>query len=304
MNEELSIVIVNWNAGELLRRCLESIRRHPPGIPFEVIVVDNASSDDSLASARASAACVIANDENIGFARANNQAFARARAPLLFLLNHDAEVSAGAIDALVAAVRAHPRAGACGPRLLNPDGTLQPSVWCNPPVPWHILLAGLGLWRLIPRARRGAILFGDHWAHDEAREVPMVFGAAMLVRREMMEMVGAFDERFPLYAEDDEWCLRMRRGGWAILFEPGATVMHRGSASSLQRWDATGKLHAQQEASLLFQRISLSKPHRVANFLAQCIVSGAQMLRHPSAMAPRIVLMAHLRALAQEVRRW
>ena len=302
MSQELSIVIVNWNAGDLLRRCLESVRRHPPAIPYEVIVIDNASSDDSLASAKNLADCVMANSENAGFARANNQAFARSHAPFLFLLNPDAEVTPGAIDTLLATLHADPRNGACGPRLIHADGRLQPSVWHLPPRAWRTLVAGLGLWRLIPRSRRGDLLLGDHWTHDERRSVPMIFGAAVLVRRETIDQVGAFDERFPLYSEDEEWCLRMTRGGWRIVFEPRATIVHHGSASSVKRWDAAGKIRAKQEASILFQRISVSRAQRAANFLAVCVVAAVQMLLRPSAIAPRIVLAAHLRAVAQEVR--
>jgi N-acetylglucosaminyl-diphospho-decaprenol L-rhamnosyltransferase len=303
VSTELSIVVVNWNAGELLRQCLESIRLHPPGVSYEIIVIDNASTDGSPERARDLADVVVVNDTNAGFARAANQGIARSRTPWLFLLNPDATVTAGAIDTLLATMRAHPRAGACGPRLLNADGSLQPSVWTNPPTPWRVLLAGLGLWRLIPRRQRGLMLFGDHWPHDELRTVPMVFGAAMLVRRETIDRAGALDERFPLYGEDDELCLRMRRAGWTILFEPHAVVVHQGSASTLQRWDAAGKLRVQQEASVLFQRISLSRPHRVANLLAQSLVSATQMLLRPSSPMPRIVLKAHLKALAQEVGR-
>jgi N-acetylglucosaminyl-diphospho-decaprenol L-rhamnosyltransferase len=303
VSTDLSIVVVNWNTGELLRQCLESIRLHPPGVSYEIIVVDNASADGSAERARDLADIVVVNDTNAGFARAANQGIARGRTPWLFLLNPDAAVTAGAIDTMLATLRANPRAGACGPRLLNADGSLQPSVWQNPPTPWRLLLAGLGLWRLIPRRRRGLMFFGDHWPHDELRTVPMVYGAAMLVRRETIDRAGGLDERFPLYGEDDEWCLRMRRAGWTILFEPHAVVVHRGSASTLQRWDAAGKLRVQQEASVLFQRISLSRPHRVANLLAQSLVSAVQMLLRPSSSTPRIVLKAHLKALAQEVGR-
>jgi N-acetylglucosaminyl-diphospho-decaprenol L-rhamnosyltransferase len=303
VSAQLSIVVVNWNAGALLRECLESIRLHPPSVPYEVIVVDNASSDGSAERVRDVADVLIVNDTNTGFARAANQGMLRGRTPFVFLLNPDASVTAGAIDALLTTLGAHPRAGACGPRVLNVDGSLQPSVWQNPPTPSRILLAGLGLWRLIPRRRRGLMLFGDHWPHDERRTVPMIYGMAMLVRREMIDSAGALDERFALYAEDEEWCLRMRRAGWTILFEPRAEVIHRGSASALQRWDAAGKRLVQQEASVLFQRISLSRPHRMANLLAQILVSATQILRHPFSLSPGIVFKAHLKALWQEVAR-
>ena len=300
---DLTIVIVNWNAGELLRRCLDSIRRHPPSaMTYETIVVDNASTDDSLSAAEPLADRVVRNTENAGFARANNLVLSSCRSPLVFLLNPDAEVTSGAIDVLANTLRSHPRAGACGPRLVHPDGTLQPSAWHTPPAAWRTLVSGLGLWRAIPRRARGPLLLGDHWAHDEKREVPMIFGAAMLVRRETVDDVGPLDDRFPLYAEDEEWCLRMRRHGWSVVFEPAATVIHHGNVSTLQRWDAVERLLMLQEALHLLQRVTVSRPRRIANFTAQCVVSAAQMLRHPASPAPRALLRAHLRMLGQELR--
>src|SRR6185295_11463408 len=160
MAAELSIIIVNWNGGELLRSCLKSVAQAPPSVSYDIVVVDNASSDESVAwlgSAEVATLLpgidvhVIENADNAGFARANNQGFAYTRAPLLFLLNPDTEVKPGAIDALIACLRSHASFGACGPRLLNTDGSLQHSVWRNPPTASEILITGLGLWRLIPR---------------------------------------------------------------------------------------------------------------------------------------------------------
>ena len=149
---ELSIVVVNWNGGALLGRCVESIAARPPSVAFEVIVVDNASSDDSVArmrggeGARALAGAgrlrVVENAENLGFGRANNQAFGLTRAPLVFLLNPDTEVTEGAVDTLIGTLRADARVAATGPKLLNADGSLQVSVWRNPPAAWEMLLTG------------------------------------------------------------------------------------------------------------------------------------------------------------------
>jgi N-acetylglucosaminyl-diphospho-decaprenol L-rhamnosyltransferase len=280
MSVQLTIVIVNWNGGELLRRCLESIQRHPPAVPFEVVLVDNASSDGSVAHAESLGAsfpiAILRNEENLGFGRANNQAFAQSRAPLQFLLNPDAELREGAVDRLVATLNEHPEAGACAPRLVHADGSLQPTVWPNPLTPLHIVLAGTGLWRLLPRKLRGTLLFADHWTYDRLRAVPMVSGAAMLVRRRVIEEVGGFDERFAMYAEDNEWCLRMRRAGWQIVLDPRATVMHHGGALSLTRWGELGKLRVQTAEMLRFQRMSLSRVHRIANVVALAAVSAVR----------------------------
>jgi N-acetylglucosaminyl-diphospho-decaprenol L-rhamnosyltransferase len=280
MTAELSIVIVNWNGGELLRRCLESIRSHPPSVAFRVIVVDNASTDESLQSIRPLASTLplelIENAHNPGFGRANNQAFAASDSPLFFLLNPDAELTEGALDRLIGTLRSRPRAAACGPRVVHADGSLQPTVWPNPLTPLHIVLSGLGLWRLLPRPVRGRFLFGDHWTCDRVTDVPMVSGAAVLVKREALEQAGGFDERLTLYAEDNEWCLRVRRAGWQVVFDPGATVMHHGSVSSIARWGDLGKLRVQTESFLSAQRLSLRPVHRIANVLT---LTGVVWLR-------------------------
>lgn len=279
---ELSIVIVNWNTGELLRKCVESVKRHPPRVPYDLVVVDNASSDGSADFLRARAAGdsggagvvrLIENAENVGFARANNIAIAHSKAvPLLFLLNPDTEVRPGAIDALLATLESQPRIGACAPRLLNADGSLQPSVWPMPPTPLYILVDGLRLYRLLPRPLRARWLLGAHWDHATRRPVPCVWAAAMMVKREMIAEVGAFDESFTLFGEDCEWCVRMRRGGWLIYLEPAAEVLHHGGRSALQRWTAGEVVLAKAEANIHYQRRVLGPVRFRVNQLAYCFV--------------------------------
>ena len=286
MSFELSIIVVNWNGGELLGRCVESVAAHPPSRPFEVIVVDNASADDSLARMSAGAGAralaaegrlrVVENEDNRGVGRANNQAFALTRAPLLFLLNPDTELTAGAVDQLAETLGAGARVGAVGPKLLNADGSLQVSVWRNPPAAWEMLLTGLRLHKLLPRGVRGELLLAEHWDYGRRRAVGMLSGAAMLVRREVVDEVGGFDERFHMYGEDNEWCLRMVRAGWTLLFEPAAVVMHHGAASSLKRWDEVEKLRVQARAYLDFQRHALPRRSRVANLLTSCFLLNLQ----------------------------
>src|SRR5262245_60255763 len=141
---DLLVVIVNWNSGDLLRRSVASIVAAAPAISYEIIVVDNASTDGSVARLRSDAAAlgpgslrIVENADNRGFGAANNQAFALSRSPYVLLLNPDCVMAAGAIESLIAVLRSDPRIAACGPRLVNPDGSLQISVWRNPPTAWE-----------------------------------------------------------------------------------------------------------------------------------------------------------------------
>ena len=148
---DLSIIIVNWNGSSLLTRCVETIVNSKPTTTYEILVVDNASEDDSLAQLRASEVAaplfaggqlrIFNNSENRGFGAANNQAFALTTSPYVFLLNLDTEVSPGTIDTLMNRITSDSRIGACGPRILNFDGSVQTSVFFNPPCVWHTVLS-------------------------------------------------------------------------------------------------------------------------------------------------------------------
>src|SRR6185295_10271341 len=165
--------MINWNGGGLLRRAIESVIASPPSVEYEIVVVDNNSSDESLTLLRGSELVrslsgrgrlrIIENLDNRGFGQANNQAFALTDSPLLFLLNPYTEVTAGSIDRLLATLESEARVGAVGPRMLNADGSLQISVWRNPPAAWEILLSQLKLYALLPRRWRGELLLGGHW---------------------------------------------------------------------------------------------------------------------------------------------
>jgi N-acetylglucosaminyl-diphospho-decaprenol L-rhamnosyltransferase len=278
--------MVNWNGGELLRRSVESVIDHPPSVNYEIVIIDNASGDDSLALVRASELArkltaagrlrIIENSENLGFGQANNQAFGLTDAPLLLLLNPDTEVTAGSIDRLIATVESDPRIGAAGPRLLNTDGSVQISVWRNPPSAWEILLSNLKLYLLLPRRVRGELLLGGHWDHNRERRVPMLSGAAILLRRKVIEDAGGFDERFHMYGEDNEWCLRIVRSGWQLVFQPAALILHHGAQSSLQRWTNLEKLSVQLSANYFFQQQALSGRQLVTNQLASYVTAAGQ----------------------------
>lgn len=286
MSVELTIILVNWNGGELLRRAVDSVVRHAPTVEFEIVVVDNASTDDSVALLRASEPArklretgrlrVVENENNAGFGQANNQAFDLTDAPFLLLLNPDTEVTEHSIDRLLATVQSRSNIAAAGPRLINTDGSLQVSVWRNPPAAWEILLSQLKLYTVLPRSFRGELLLGGHWDHNRERAVPMLSGAAMLVRRRVVEEVGGFDERFHMYGEDNEWCLRIVRAGWQLVFQPAAVILHHGAQSSLQRWDNLEKLRVQLESSYFFQQHSLPRRRLIINQLASYVTASGQ----------------------------
>jgi GT2 family glycosyltransferase len=230
---DLSIVIVNWNTIGLLRDCLRSIYATTRGLDFEVIVVDNASHDGSVEMARAEfpQAILIANAENLGFAAANNQGLAIARGRYALLLNSDTVVLDSALQRTVAFADAHPEAGVVGCRTLNPDGSLQNTCFMFPSL-LNWLLFATYLYRVFPRSR----FFGREqmtwWARDDVREVEVVTGCFMLVRREAIEAVGVMDPGFFMYAEETDWCYRFRRAGWKCLFTPDAEIIHIGGASA------------------------------------------------------------------------
>lgn len=312
---ELAVVVVNWNGGELLRRCLASLGAAPPSCSWEVVVVDNASTDGSaewLGSPEAARAVdpaalrVIRNQENRGFSRANNQAFAATTSRLLFLLNADAEVRPGTLDALRSCLAARPRVGLCGPRTLNPDGTLQPSTGRNPQLAWEILVWGFRLYKVLPRRLAGEWLLSDLWDHRRRRAVGYISGSAMLVRREVIDAIGGLDERFHMYCEDAEWCLRMIRGGWELVFEPDAVVVHHGQAFALQRWSDGERRLVAQRSTLLCWEIGYSRRTAIANSLASCVVLGmfalGRVLRRRPTRDLRELLAMHRAFLSRMAR--
>jgi hypothetical protein len=229
---ELAVAVVSWNTREHLRRCLASVEAEGAE---EVVVVDNASSDGSPAMVRAEHPRVrlLANPGNTGYGAAANQAVTACTAPYVLLLNADTRVCTGSLAALAEHLDRHPGAGLVGPRLLNPDGTLQVS--CQPlPTPLHTLLADSPLWRIVPHVPvlRRRSLYG--WSHDRARVVPWVKGAALAIRRAPVEEVGGFDPAFFLYYEEVDLCHRLAGAGWTIHFAPAAEVVHVGGASTVQ----------------------------------------------------------------------
>jgi N-acetylglucosaminyl-diphospho-decaprenol L-rhamnosyltransferase len=231
----LSIVIVTWNSADQLEACLRSFRERPPSRPHRIVVVDNASSDESVAVARRYEGVeVVANEVNLGLAAANDQGMRAAPADAFLLCNPDIEVGSGAVDALVDLLERHPRAAFAVPRLRYPDGRGQTSVGDLPSLR-EALLGG--------RRRRGrpddAGYWWHSWPHDVERPVGRGAEACYLVRGAAVEQVGFQDPRFPLDWEGIDWTRRMRDHGWEVWFTPAAEVVHIGGSSIRQapyRW--------------------------------------------------------------------
>lgn len=227
MSYTVSAIIVNYNAGPLLRACVDSLLACP--LAIEIIVVDNASHDGSLGGLpELPHVRVIRNPANVGFAAACNIGIGASSAPFLLFLNPDCVVQPGAVPILLAALQSAGRAGMVGGLLLNADGSEQGGGRRAVPTPWRSFVRAFGLHRF---AHRWPKLFYDFHLHKQPLpegpiEVEAISGACMLVKRAAVEDVGLWDEGYFLHCEDLDWCMRFRQKGWQILFVPDARIVH------------------------------------------------------------------------------
>jgi GT2 family glycosyltransferase len=222
---ELSIVIVSFNTREDLERCLDSIARNPPAASHEIVVVDNASQDGSAGAVKArwSSMQVLAQPRNLGFAAGNNVGIRATTGELVLLLNSDTLVPAGALDGLIARLRARPEAAVAGPRLVDAAGRVELSFG---PMIAPVAELRQKLVMMLHRRGVGPVTRRVERAASEERFVDWVSGAALLVHRREAEAVGLLDERYFLYTEDVDFCAAIRARGRKILFTPAVTVTH------------------------------------------------------------------------------
>jgi GT2 family glycosyltransferase len=234
---DVAIIIVNWNGKDLLRRCLIAVRETVKQVSYETYVVDNHSSDGSQDVVRGEYPWVkfIANTENLGFAKANNQAMRLAlhSSRYVLLLNSDAFVKPRCIDHMVAFMDQHPEAGLGAPKLLYDDGRLQRSCYSFPTL-WTEYAIALGLDKLLAKVPAFGQYNLSHWNYDTVREVDVIMGAFMLARREAVQQVGLMDEAFFMYSEEVDWCYRFKAAGWKTLFTPEVECIHLWGGSSQQ----------------------------------------------------------------------
>ncbi len=232
---KLSIIIVSWNVKRYLVDCLNSLQQYPPSHKYEIIVVDNNSIDGTsdLVKEKFPYINFIKNKQNLGFAAANNRGIKVAKGLYIFLLNPDTIVHKGAVDRLIGFMDDNPDVGACGPKLLNADGTTQGSVRQFPTfraaLYRHTIFSLVGLFR----GQYRKWLMKD-FAYDTQRDVDQLMGSALMIRMSVIEQVGRMDESFFMYYEEVDLCYRIKQAGWRVVFMPEAAITHLAGRSAAQ----------------------------------------------------------------------
>jgi GT2 family glycosyltransferase len=224
---DLSIIIVNWNTRDWLLKCIASLYKALGQWKSEIIVVDNASQDDSVkaVSGKYPGVQIIQNEQNLGFSKANNRGIRRASGRYIALVNSDALVREETFDRMIPYMDAHPGIGLIGPKVLNPDSSLQ--LQSRPrhfPTLWRLLCQATGL-----NASYSSLLY---YSAGSTKEVDILGGCFWLLRKETLDAVGLLDERFFIYAEDVDWCRRLSHTRWKALYYPVAEILHYAGASS------------------------------------------------------------------------
>jgi hypothetical protein len=280
---DLTVSIVTYNRCDLLRSCLASVVSNTIGIGFEVIVVDNASTDGSadMVAQEFPHVRLIGNRKNLGFAKPNNQAFAESRGKYFLLLNSDTIVQPGALEAMVQFMDAKSDAGVVGPRLLNPDGTNQASVFSRfPSVLTSVVINSLAfivLDRLFPLWNYPGRFVAAVEMSDQPQEVRHVIGACMMIRSHLYREMGMLDEQFFIFREETDLCKKIRDAGWKIYYLPAAKVIHYG-AGGPAAWHPTqpSRIGLAVESEWLYHSKHYGAP--AANWLVLanlCAVSGS-----------------------------
>jgi N-acetylglucosaminyl-diphospho-decaprenol L-rhamnosyltransferase len=282
----VSVVVVTYNGLPWVEQCLESLRGN------ETIVVDHSSTDGTieLVRGRFPDARVI-EQENAGLGAGSNAGMRVASGDYFLLLNSDAWAVGDAVERLAAFAEEHPEAAVVGPRLLNPDGSLQPSVRGFPTL-WRLATEYFFLRKLAPRSRALNAFYGSRFAHDEVREAEFLMGACLLVRRQAADTVGLFDEDFFMFSEETDWCYRFRQAGWNVLFTPEAEFVHVGGATTARNW---GPMYREQlRGHLRF----MAKHHGVRE------AERARRLLLASMRLRSVVFRGDRRRMSREAAKW
>jgi GT2 family glycosyltransferase len=252
---DLSIIIVNWNTRDLLSRCLKTVCSNLGKLDAEILVIDNASSDGSIEMVKQEFPQVrlIQNEENVGFARANNAGINESRGRYYLLLNTDTFVHPGALTTLVRFMDENKDAGAGGCRLYYDDGSLQRSCTSFPTILTELWQA-LWLDRLFPESRIFGKYWMTYWDYNDAREVDSVIGACMILRREAINEVGLLDDSYFMYSEEVDLCYRLKQSGWKVRFTPKATATHIWGGTSKRIQEEKTFLRLYQSRMLFFRK--------------------------------------------------
>lgn len=249
------MIIVSYNTHALTLKAVETLLANSPGLAMRVVVFDNASHDGSAAAVAEAFPRieVIANSENIGFARANNLVAQSVTTPWLCLLNPDTETHPNAIVNLLAFAKAHPEAGIVGGRTVFPDGSLNVASCWGRITPWSLFTQTVGLDRLFPNSELFNREAMGGWRRDSVREVDIVVGCLLLTSTALWRKLGGFDTRYFMYGEDADLCLRARSLGYRPTITPEAQIMHLVGAST--------KKHADKVCAVMKAKATLLRRH-------------------------------------------
>lgn len=274
---DLTIVIVSYNTRDLLYVCLTSITRAMGKNAWEIIVVDNASTDGSVQMVKRDFpdVRVLENSKNEGFARANNMGLREGLGKYLLLLNSDTEIPKGTIEAVQAFLDQHPDGGVCTCKVLLPDGSIDPACHRGFPTPWASLTYFTGLERLFPRSKLFARYHQWYKGIDSVHEIDSPMGAFYMIRRDVIDTVGYLDEDYFMYGEDLDWSYRIKQKGWKIYYHPSVTVLHKKKQSGRESGDLALRKKTQRyfyETMKLFYKKHYS--HRYSWFVTKLVEIG------------------------------
>lgn len=273
---KLSIVIVSWNVKKDLVNCLRSIGENPAYKSFEVIVIDNASTDSTVETVRNEfpEIVVITNSQNLGFAAANNQGIEKSRGEYILLLNPDTIVQLNSLNVLIEFMDENEDVGICGPQLLNQNGTIQPSVRGFPTFRGalyrHTIFKYLRLFRY--EYKKWLMKSFDH---KTKMDVDQVMGAALMIRQSIIDRIGVMDEGFFMYYEEVDLCYRIKQAGWRVVFVPTAVITHSGGQSS-------GQIPVKKQMMAITSLLKFFRKHRGKGITAafSCVFKPAILLRN------------------------
>ncbi len=257
----LSVCIVTYQASQLLGECLQSLAQNTR-LDYEVIVVDNGSTDgvEQMLREQFPQVRFTGNEKNLGYTLPMNQAMKQAEGLFLLQLNPDTLILPAALDTLVAYLQQHPEVGICGPKVLNPDRSLQKPCRRGEPTPLAVFSYFTGLDRLFPQSQRLGGYLLNYLDEDQEASVAGVSGSCMLIRRAVVNQIGYLDEDFFAYQEDADYCRRARLAGWQVYYTPQAQIIHYGSlgGSRVQPFRSTYEWH---RSYFLYYRKHLAKDY-------------------------------------------
>ena len=260
---KLSIVIVNYNVKAFLQQALESLLKATAGIQSEIIVVDNHSVDGSVEMLKAEYPQIrlIANSENLGFAKANNMALKDVTGEYVWLLNPDTLVQEDTPEKLIATMEAENSIGMLGCKILNDDGSLQLACRRSFPTPWVAFTKLLGLAKIFPNSKWFGKYNLTHLDENQAYDVDAISGSCMFVRKTALDEVGFLDEKFFMYGEDLDWCFRFGEKGWRVHYTPSTSIVHyKGESSKVVAWDSLTHFYQAME---IFSKKHFSSSNRL-----------------------------------------